>query len=38
MGRLLAYSHAGVEPRITGTAPVPAVRKVLERAGRRPWL
>jgi acetyl-CoA C-acetyltransferase len=32
MGRLVAYSHAGVEPRIMGMGPVPAVRKVLERA------
>src|SRR5207342_1246899 len=27
-----AYSHAGVEPRIMGMGPVPAVRKVLDRA------
>ncbi len=33
MGRLVAYSHAGVEPRIMGIGPVPAVRKVLERSG-----
>jgi len=33
LGRLVAYSHAGVEPRIMGMGPVPAVRKVLERAG-----
>jgi acetyl-CoA C-acetyltransferase len=33
MGRLVAYAHAGVEPRIMGIGPVPAVRKVLERAG-----
>ena len=33
MGRLVAYSHAGVEPRIMGMGPVPAVQKVLERAG-----
>jgi acetyl-CoA C-acetyltransferase len=32
LGRLIAYSHAGVEPRIMGMGPVPAVRKVLERA------
>jgi acetyl-CoA C-acetyltransferase len=32
-GLLVAYSHAGVEPRIMGMGPVPAVRKVLERAG-----
>ncbi|MDP8977084.1 MAG: beta-ketothiolase BktB [Actinomycetota bacterium] len=32
MGRLVAYSHAGVEPRIMGTGPIPAIRTVLERA------
>ena len=33
LGRLVAYAHAGVEPRIMGMGPVPAVRKVLDRAG-----
>jgi acetyl-CoA C-acetyltransferase len=33
LGRLVAYSHAGVEPRIMGMGPVPAVRKVMDRAG-----
>jgi acetyl-CoA acetyltransferase family protein len=33
LGRLITYSHAGVEPRIMGIGPVPAVRKVLDRAG-----
>jgi len=33
MGRLVAYSHAGVEPRVMGTGPIPAVHKVLDRAG-----
>jgi acetyl-CoA C-acetyltransferase len=32
LGRLVAYSHVGVEPRIMGMGPVPAVRSVLERA------
>jgi acetyl-CoA C-acetyltransferase len=33
LGRMVAYSHAGVEPRIMGMGPVPAARKVLDRAG-----
>ena len=33
LGRLVAYSHAGVEPRIMGMGPVPAVRQVLDKAG-----
>jgi acetyl-CoA C-acetyltransferase len=33
LGRLVACGHAGVEPRIMGMGPVPAVRKVLDRAG-----
>jgi acetyl-CoA C-acetyltransferase len=33
LGRLVAYSHAGVDPRIMGIGPVPAVRKVLDRVG-----
>ena len=32
LGRLVAYAHAGVEPRIMGIGPVPAVRKTLELA------
>jgi acetyl-CoA C-acetyltransferase len=32
MGRLVAYAHAGVDPKYMGIGPVPAVRKVLERA------
>jgi acetyl-CoA C-acetyltransferase len=32
MGRLIAYAHAGVEPRYMGIGPVPAVRLVLEKA------
>src|SRR6202023_3034902 len=27
-----AYSHAGVEPRVMGIGPIPAVLKVLDRA------
>jgi acetyl-CoA C-acetyltransferase len=32
--RILAYASCGVEPSIMGIGPVPAVRKVLDRAGR----
>jgi acetyl-CoA C-acetyltransferase len=32
LGRLVAYAHAGVDPKYMGIGPVPAVRKVLERA------
>src|SRR5256714_3460643 len=32
LGRLVAYAHAGVEPKYIGIGPIPAVRKVLERA------
>jgi acetyl-CoA C-acetyltransferase len=35
MGRLVAYSHAGVEPSLMGTGPIPAVRKVLERSAMK---
>ena len=33
MARLMAYAHAGVDPKYMGIGPVPAVRKVMERAG-----
>src|SRR5499427_5774353 len=33
LGRLVAYAHAAVDPKYMGIGPVPAVRKVLERAG-----
>ncbi len=33
MGRLVAYSHVGVEPRYMGIGPVPAVLSVLAKAG-----
>jgi acetyl-CoA C-acetyltransferase len=33
LGRLVAYSHAAVEPKYMGIGPVPAVKKVLERTG-----
>jgi acetyl-CoA C-acetyltransferase len=33
LARLVAYAHAGVEPKLMGLGPVPAVRAVLDRAG-----
>jgi len=33
LGRIVAYASAGVDPRIMGIGPVPAVRKALEKAG-----
>jgi acetyl-CoA C-acetyltransferase len=33
VGRMIAYSHAGVEPRMMGIGPVPAVRKILDKTG-----
>jgi acetyl-CoA acetyltransferase family protein len=33
LGRLIGYAHAGVEPRIMGMGPVPAVHQVLDRTG-----
>jgi acetyl-CoA C-acetyltransferase len=32
LGKLVAYAHAGVDPKYMGIGPVPAIRKVLERA------
>jgi acetyl-CoA C-acetyltransferase len=32
LGRLLAYAHAGVDPKVMGIGPVPATRSVLKRA------
>jgi len=32
LGRLVAYSHVGVEPAYMGIGPVPAIRKVLAEA------
>jgi acetyl-CoA C-acetyltransferase len=31
LGRLAGYAHAGVEPRVMGIGPVPAVHRVLEK-------
>jgi acetyl-CoA C-acetyltransferase len=33
LARILAYASTGVDPRVMGIGPIPAVRKVLERAG-----
>jgi acetyl-CoA acetyltransferase family protein len=33
LGRLIAWAAAGVDPRTMGIGPVPAARRVLERAG-----
>jgi acetyl-CoA C-acetyltransferase len=33
LGRLVAYAHAGVDPKLMGIGPVPATRAALKRAG-----
>jgi acetyl-CoA C-acetyltransferase len=33
LARLVAYAHAGVDPKYMGIGPVPATQKALERAG-----
>lgn len=33
LGKLVAYSYAGVDPKHMGIGPVPAVRKLLEKTG-----
>ena len=33
MARIASWAHAGVEPEIMGTGPIPASRKALEKAG-----
>lgn len=33
MARLVGYAHAGVEPSLMGTGPIPAVRKLMEKTG-----
>ena len=35
LGKLVAYSYAGVDPQYMGIGPVPAVRKILEQTGLR---
>ena len=34
-GRVVSWAYAGVEPDVMGIGPVPAVRKALEKAGRK---
>ena len=34
--RLVAYAHAGVEPQVMGLGPIPAVKRVFEKAGLKP--
>jgi acetyl-CoA C-acetyltransferase len=36
MARLVAYAHAGVEPNVMGLGPIPAVKRVFEKAGLKP--
>ena len=33
LGRLVAYAHAGVDPKVMGIGPVPATRAALRKAG-----
>ena len=33
MARLVGYSHAGVEPMLMGTGPIPAVEKLMQKTG-----
>ncbi len=35
LARIVSWAHAGVDPSIMGTGPIPASRKALERAGWR---
>lgn len=36
MARLVAYAHAGVEPEVMGLGPIPAVKRVFEKAALKP--
>ncbi len=36
LARLVAYAHAGVEPNVMGLGPIPAVRRLFEKAGLKP--
>ena len=33
LARLVAYAHAGVDPQLMGLGPIPAVKRVFEKAG-----
>src|ERR1051326_4471236 len=33
LGRMVEYTTAGVDPKVMGIGPVPAIRKLLERTG-----
>ena len=35
LARLVAYAHAGVAPEVMGLGPIPAVQRVMQRAGLR---
>jgi acetyl-CoA C-acetyltransferase len=36
MARLVAYSHAGVDPQVMGLGPIPAVKRLFEKTGLKP--
>jgi acetyl-CoA C-acetyltransferase len=36
LARLVAYSHAGVEPQLMGLGPIPAVKRLFQKAGLKP--
>jgi acetyl-CoA C-acetyltransferase len=36
VARLVAYAHAGVQPELMGLGPIPAVKRVFEKAGLKP--
>ena len=36
IARLVAYAHAGVDPQLMGLGPIPAVKRVFEKAGLKP--
>jgi acetyl-CoA C-acetyltransferase len=36
LARLVAYAHAGVEPQVMGLGPIPASKRVFEKAGLKP--